>query len=167
MPPTAKAVSPPSGRRPKKAAVADALTAAEAICRARGIQFTSLRRAILQLLVEAQQPLGAYDIIERLEEVLGRRISPPTVYRVLDFLLEQKLLTRIESRNAFVPCAHPDHAHTCIFFICRSCGTSTEIENPILEGLFDQAAAGLGFQVDRRVVEIEGRCAACVAAGRV
>jgi len=74
----------------------------------------------------------------------------------------QKLVTKIESRNAFVPCAHPDHPHACVFFICENCGTSEEIEDSHLEQLFDRKANSLGFRVSKRVLELQGVCASCL-----
>lgn len=143
--------------------VSTALLAAEAACRARGVQFTQMRKLVLQILCGARQPLGAYDVLKRMEGALDRRLAPPSVYRALDFLLAQKLISKIESRNAFVPCAHPDHPHTCVFFICENCGASEEIEDHRLERLFQQKANSLGFRITKQVMEFEGLCANCRA----
>jgi len=142
--------------------VSTALLAAEAACRARGVQFTQVRKLVLRILCGAPQPLGAYDVLNRMERELDRRLSPPTVYRALDFLLAQRLISKLESRNAFVPCAHPDHTHACVFFICENCGASEEIEDRRLEQLFDRQANSLGFRINKRVLEIEGLCATCL-----
>ncbi|MDQ0507298.1 Fur family transcriptional regulator [Xanthobacter agilis] len=140
-----------------------ALAAAEHVCASRGLRFTPMRRLVLEALWRSEQPLGAYDLIGQLQRRLQRRLAPPTVYRALDFLMEQKFVARIESRNAFVPCAHPDHDHTCVFFICACCGTSAEIEDPKVEALFAHQAAALGFRIERRVVELQGTCATCAS----
>ena len=142
--------------------VSAALLAAEAACRARGVQFTQIRKLVLQILCSAPQPLGAYDILKCMESELDRRLSPPTVYRALDFLLSQGLISKIESRNAFVPCAHPDHSHACVFFICENCGASEEVEDRRLERLFERKADSLGFRINKRVLELEGLCATCL-----
>jgi Fur family zinc uptake transcriptional regulator len=91
----------------------------------------------------------------------GRRIAPPTVYRALDFLAGQGFISKIESKNLFVPCAHTDHLHACVFYICEGCGGSIEVENPRLEQLFDDEANSIGFRVSKRVVEIQGTCSEC------
>src|ERR687888_1070589 len=88
-----------------------ALAAAASLCRERGAQFTEVRRRVLEALWQAGQPLSAYELMPRLEAVLERRLTPPTVYRSLEFLMDQRLVSRIESRNAFVPCAHPERPH--------------------------------------------------------
>lgn len=151
----------PSGFSP---AAADALVAAATLCRERGAQFTEVRRRLLETLWEAGHPLGAYELMPRLEAALGRKLTPPTVYRSLDFLVSQGLVSRVESRNAFVPCAHPEHPHACVFFVCEGCGASAEVENHALEHLIAHDAAALGFEINRRVIEMQGICARCRAA---
>ncbi|MEQ9245199.1 MAG: transcriptional repressor, partial [Nitratireductor sp.] len=73
--------------------------------------------------------------------------------------------SKIESRNAYVPCAHPERRHDCLFFLCSNCGASVEQEDPRVGRLLSEAAAGLGFCAARRMVEVEGTCARCIAAG--
>jgi Fur family zinc uptake transcriptional regulator len=141
-----------------------ALRAVEATCRDRGVQFTPIRCSVLEALLRQGHLTGAYELMNELERVLGRRLAPPTVYRALDFLLEQGFITKIESRNAYVPCAHPDHPHACVFFICNNCGVSKEIENPGLEKMLSRDAASLGFRLSRRIVELQGTCANCLDA---
>jgi Fur family transcriptional regulator, zinc uptake regulator len=153
--------SPVSSTAEPDPSVSAALLAAEATCRSRGVQLTPIRKTVLRTLWESARPLGAYEVMQRLEAGLRRRLTPPTVYRALDFLLAQKLITKIESRNAFVPCAHPDHPHACVFFICENCGTSEEIEDSHLEQLFDRKGSSLGFRVSKRVLELQGVCASC------
>ena len=58
---------------------------------------------MLEALLASHRPLGAYEVMDRLAEQ-GPRPAPITVYRALDFLLENGLAHRIESRNAFVAC---------------------------------------------------------------
>jgi len=154
----------PDLRSPDHAShAADALAAADALCRERGAQFTEVRRRLLETLWRAGQPMGAYDLMSHLQAALRRKVTPPTVYRTLEFLMDQRFVSRIESRNAFVPCAHPEHPHACVFFVCDRCSSSVEVENPRLENLLTEAATALGFEVHRRVVELQGLCVQCVA----
>ena len=150
-------------RYPVSASAAHALAAAMSLCRERGVQLTAIRRQVLEALWQAGQPLSAYELMPRLEASLERRLTPPTVYRSLDFLIDQRLVSRIESRNAFVPCAHPEHAHACVFLVCDRCSTSVEIENREVEHLLAEAAESLGFAIHKRVVELQGLCAQCMA----
>ena len=131
----------------------------------RGVQLTELRRQILELLWASGRPTGAYELIETLRLRGSRPVGPPTVYRALEFLMSQGLVSKIESRNAYVPCAHPERRHDCLFFICSDCGASAELEDLRVEQLLAEDAAVLGYRVTRRVVEVEGTCASCIAAG--
>ena len=138
---------------------------AVSLCGARGTQLTTLRRRILELLWESDRPTGAYELIEALKLKDSRSVGPPTVYRALEFLMSQGLVSKIESRNAYVPCAHPERRHGCLFFICSKCEASAELEDPRLERLLAEVAAVLGFRATRRMVEVQGTCASCIAAG--
>jgi Fur family zinc uptake transcriptional regulator len=87
--------------------VHSALSEADTLCAQKGLRLTALRRRVLELVWQSHKPLGAYDILAVLSEQDGRRAAPPTVYRALDFLLENGLVHRISSLNAFVGCVHP------------------------------------------------------------
>ena len=152
------------GRLDGRSGVPAALKAAAELCRERGVQFTEIRRRLLEALWHAGQPIGAYDLMPHLEAALGKRLAPPTVYRALEFLMELGLVRRIESLNAFVPCAHPDHPHACVFFVCERCSASIEVENRALERLIAEDATALGFEVSQRVVELQGMCTHCRSA---
>ena len=49
--------------------------------------------------------------------------------------------------------------------ICTECGSSIEMDDPRVGRLLEENATRLGFQMERRVVEVEGTCADCVQAG--
>ena len=134
-----------------------------AICRLRGAQMTPLRIAVLKILWSADRPLGAYEIRDLLSgsKTLARKVAAPSIYRTLDFLCELGIVVRIESRNAYVACMHPEHDHACVFLVCDNCGDATEIENAAIERLINADAKRLGFAVKHRVVELSGVCAPC------
>ncbi len=138
---------------------------AASICASRGVKLTTLRRQILQLLWDRARPTGAYELIETLKGLTDRQIGPPTVYRALGFLMTQGLVSKIESKNAYVPCAHPERSHVCLFFICNHCGASLELEDERLADLIAESAALLGFRTARPLVEVDGLCAKCIGAG--
>ncbi len=141
---------------------AERVALVKSLCEARGVQFTMLRRHVLELLWESGRPVGAYELIEALKLRYSRPVGPPTVYRALEFLMDQRFVSKIESRNAYVPCAHPERVHDCLFFICSHCGVSAESEDLRVERLLAEDAADLGFRVQRRVVEVEGTCRCCL-----
>ncbi|QIB50373.1 Fur family transcriptional regulator [Pseudomonas sp. OIL-1] len=144
--------------------VSEALDAAEQLCAQAGVRFTVLRKRVLELVWQSHKPLGAYDILEALAREDDRRAAPPTVYRALDFLLEQGLVHRIASLNAFIGCASPEHRHEGQFLICRSCRIAIELDQPAIRDAIAASAASLGFAVEGETVEITGLCAQCQAA---
>ncbi len=144
--------------------VSSALAEAETICTRQGLRLTALRKRVLELVWLSHKPLGAYDILAVLSETDGRRAAPPTVYRALDFLLENGLVHRIASLNAFVGCNHPQHAHQGQFLICRSCHAAIELEQAAISQAIVKSAAEVGFVVEGQTVEVLGLCAGCRAA---
>ena len=144
--------------------VSHALAEAEGLCARQGLRLTALRKRVLELVWQSHKPLGAYDILGVLSDEDGRRAAPPTVYRALDFLLENGLVHRIASLNAFVGCNHPGEAHQGQFLICRNCQTAIELEQPSISQAIVESAKSVGFVVEGQTVEIVGLCASCQVA---
>jgi Fur family transcriptional regulator, zinc uptake regulator len=126
-----------------------------------GIRFTELRRSVLALILAADGPVTAYELLNRLQET-RRNAAPPTVYRSLEFLLTQRLIHRVERLNAYIGCTDAaGHRHPVQFLICRSCGTVNELEDRAIMGALDKATTRKGFRTAQVTIEVEGICAAC------
>ena len=141
--------------------ISDAVDAARDLCTNRGVRLTDLRLQVLELIWQSHKPLGAYSLMEMLAKASTRRVAPPTVYRALDFLLEQGLIHRINVLNAFVGCPSPKHQHHSHFLICRQCGVAVEMDNPQLVKEIHQSAEEAGFSVQTQSLEVMGLCSAC------
>ena len=142
----------------------EALSHAEQHCRASGQKLTPIRRRVLEALLSSHRPLGAYEIIEQLAQHLARP-APITVYRALDFLIANALVHRIESRNAYLACAHNHDTSALVgFLICDHCGSVGEVATSSLAQSLDAAAHSEGFTPKLSVLEITGICAHCRAA---
>lgn len=143
----------------------DAIAHAEAICRERDERLTPMRRAVLEALLSSHVPLGAYELIDRLA-AHGGRPAPITIYRALDFLRDQGLVHRIESRNSFIACVH-DHAtgDPVVFLICEQCGTVGEAAGATVAETIRTASRAAGFTPKTPVIEISGICAHCKVDG--
>jgi Fur family zinc uptake transcriptional regulator len=140
----------------------DALKVAEARCAEKRLKLTPIRREVLEHLAASPAPIGAYDLIEKMHRASGRRPAPISVYRVLDFLLEAGLAHRIESRNAYVACAHRHEASDLVvFMICDTCGCVTEASGAPVQRDLSTIAKGAGFRPATQVVEMFGRCGHC------
>ncbi|CAM3488709.1 Fur family transcriptional regulator [Parendozoicomonas haliclonae] len=141
--------------------VSKALEQATELCQQRGQRLTALRKQVLELVWDSHKPIGAYDILAMMSKDQDRPAAPPTVYRALDFLLEQSLIHRIASLNAYIGCHCPDSTHEGIFLICEKCRTTRELTGSEEISLLKQQAANTGFQATHSLVEISGLCPAC------
>jgi Fur family zinc uptake transcriptional regulator len=145
----------------RRHAVAERLAEAGRLCTKNGALLTELRRSVLELILAADGPLTAYQLLDQLKAVRKSAV-PPTVYRALEFLLENRLVHRIERLNAFVPCTETDHDHQDVqFLICGTCGTVAEIEDMGVAKALAKAAEKEGFKAAHAMVELDGVCAAC------
>jgi len=136
------------------------LKRAEQLCVERGIRLTDQRKMVLRLLCASDKPLGAYELLDRMRDEI-RNPTPPVVYRALDFLLEQGLVHKLESLNAYIGCSHPDHPHASQFLICDDCGEVAEVEDASIAKSLKAAGQSIGFSTKRPVVELVGTCAQC------
>ncbi|MDY0331335.1 MAG: transcriptional repressor [Thiomonas sp.] len=138
------------------------LSHAEALCAARGVRLTPLRRRVLELVQSRTEAVKAYDLLALLSTE-DHAARPPTVYRALDFLLEQGLIHRVDSLNAFVGCKRPDTPHAAHFLLCERCGRVQELQSEAVDAAIVQAVAATGFVARRAHLEVQGLCAACAA----
>jgi Fur family zinc uptake transcriptional regulator len=137
--------------------------AARAVLTADGEQWTEMRAHVFEILARTGQPVSAYEVAERLSAIMGRRIAPNSVYRILDLFVARNLALRVESQNAFLANDHPGCIHDCIFLICDSCGATTHMDDDKVAQTVRKAASRTGFQASRPIIEVRGRCAACTA----
>ena len=132
----------------------------EAICRRRGGRMTPQRRVVLGKLLKGRVPLSAYDLRDLLLPE-DASITPASVYRCLDFLVDYGLVHRLETTRSFIACDHPNHTHSVQFLICRQCGTVVEAEDKRVAAAAENLGHRLGFALDQRTVELTGVCATC------
>ncbi|VTZ28509.1 Fur family transcriptional regulator [Methylocella tundrae] len=139
-----------------------ALNAALTLCRQEGIALTPSRRRILEILARERRPLGAYDLIDRVADLTGKRPAPISIYRALDFLLENSLVHRLASRNAYLACGHGHARETPIaFLICDVCGEVVEANSGALRGSIAELTSEAHFFPRAQVMEVTGLCRAC------
>ena len=145
--------------------VKSTIALAEDACAQAGVRLTKIRRRVLEIIAAAGTPIGAYAIIDSMARSTGTRPAPMTVYRALDFLIEQALVHRLASRNAYLACDH-SHGHddTVVFLLCEACTYVGEIADTQLASIIDAQGRAKGFSAQRRLIEVSGLCAACVVA---
>ena len=142
------------------------LCMAEEHCRLYGLTLTPLRHRVLEIVLAANRPIGAYDILAKLTQERGKT-APPTIYRALEFLTNQRLIHKVHSLNAYFACIFDDsecgrnRQHTAELLICRACGTTREIIDDHLRQHIHAKAGEAGFLADGIVLEVQGLCHAC------
>lgn len=155
--------SPPTSVHDHNGCINKALLTAEQVCACRGVRLTPIRRKVLELVWESHRAVKAYDLLDRIKPY-EQAAKPATVYRALDFLIEQGLIHRIESLNAFIGCNCSDHQHELLLLICAQC---QEVEErpalAVMEAVAQEIQAA-GFVVHRKAIEVHGLCAQCAGA---
>ncbi len=121
-----------------------------------GKSLTAIRKHVLSVLLDADHPLTAYEVLDSLEGVGS--ISPPTAYRALDFLVALGFVTRIESLNAYMALELGPSDLPLVLFICETCGRAEELPaKDTVAGLINRADAD-GFHVHSASLEVRGTC---------
>lgn len=125
---------------------------------------TPVRCQVLDILERRNVPLTAYEVLEELSRLLGRTVSPPTVYRALAALRGRGLIARIETRNAFLARVRVKVSAATLIYLCTRCGAAQEVSDPAIAARVAADASALRFRVAREVHEVEGLCHDCAAA---
>lgn len=126
---------------------------------------TANQEAVYAALRRAQSPLSAYALLARLRE---QGFNAPTqVYRALDRLLEQGIVHRLESMNAYVSCRHSGSCHHAAraFAICDNCSHVDEFSDDELARCLGRWTSGNGFSLRHSTVELHGLCGSCASSG--
>lgn len=133
---------------------------AEQYCQENGLNFTPVRRKVLEILLQKNTAIGAYEILDLLREA-GFKNQPPVAYRALEFLVQNGFAHKIEQLNSFIGCMHPGKNHSPAFMICRNCDSVSEEEALTRNFSVSQIASKAGFTVEKAVIEARGLCHSC------
>ena len=153
-------ISPFLGEHDHSHCEEQALESAIAECAKQGLKLTKIRKQVLQIIWGQHNPIGAYDVLQKLQEA-GHKPAPPTAYRALEFLVSAKLIHRIESLNAYIGCPSPNANHQCQFYICTQCQRIAEVNNQAVSDALQAGALELGFTPEQPVIEVHGVCRHC------
>jgi Fur family transcriptional regulator, zinc uptake regulator len=140
--------------------VSNALALAEHLCGLRGVQLTPIRHQVLELIWDSHKAIKAYDLLDRIKP-LQSAAKPATIYRALDFLIEQGLVHRVESLNAFVGCNSSGHQHELLLLICEHCNEVEERPAPQVMEALSQEFHQAGFLPQSKAIEAQGICNKC------
>lgn len=136
------------------------LEQARAVCNENGARFTPVREQVFSFLADSSGSVGAYELLSQLQQV-DAKAKPPTIYRALDFLIEQGFVHKVESQNAYVLCSHFAEKHRAQLLICDQCGFVKEVDITAIDTALTQAADSNGFKIHKQTVEAHGLCRSC------
>lgn len=130
-----------------------------------GTKLTQKRKNVLMVLLASTTPLSAYEVFDRYKAQFQESLPVMSIYRILDFLIQEKLVHKLETAGQYMSCAHIacDHQHeTPQFLICDRCGSVKEvgIKKSIIEEL-ESSIRSTGFTLAHQQLELHGVCARC------
>lgn len=126
----------------------------------RGLKRSRQRERIAEIFFGMAGHVSVDELVRQVRRE-DRRVSVATVYRAMKLLAEGGLAvarqfgdgqTRYEVSAGR---AHHDH------LICTRCGAIVEFANDAIEAQQAAVARRHGFEVERHLLELYGRCAAC------
>jgi Fur family transcriptional regulator, ferric uptake regulator len=127
----------------------------ERLCVQQGLKMTGQRRVIARVLSDAEDHPDVEELYRR-AAAMDARISIATVYRTVRLLEERGILERRDfggGRARYEPTEHGRHYH----LIDVDTGKVLEFEDKEHEGLMQQIATRLGFELVSTRLEIYGR----------
>ncbi|PLK59122.1 transcriptional regulator Zur [Candidatus Palibaumannia cicadellinicola] len=137
------------------------LNQAVKLCEQRNVRMTPQRLEVFRLIIKQNNAISAYELLNLLQES-EPQAKPPTIYRALDFLIDQGFIHRVESTNSFMLCYNfTDRSHTSAFFICDKCGQVTEKVSEKIKNILQSMAAKASFTMSHNIVEAHGFCPEC------
>ncbi|MDY0071496.1 MAG: Fur family transcriptional regulator [Thauera sp.] len=137
-------------------------TAARTLISARGGRVTRTRVAVIEAMQASAQPLS-HDELASLLGSAGQDVDRVTLYRTLDWLVEQGIAQRIASgERAWRFELHHDERHRHAHFHCDHCGQILCLESTTPVPPPDLPA---GFAIARTEWVLHGACAGCNTEG--
>jgi len=131
------------------------------ICRSNNLGFTDIRRQVYEIIIKNNKPIKAYEILDEIRNITNKPSHPPTVYRAIDFLIENGIVHKLNSINSFVGCFHPKTHEECYFLICKKCNLYQECCDDSLKDRISKTAVHNKFVISNTTLEIEGHCLDC------
>ena len=135
-------------------------------CNQAGLRLTDKRYKVLKILLQAEEPLSAYDIADHFNQEFAGSLSAMSAYRMLDFLMQVNLIHKLETSGQYLACSHIscEHKHELPqFLICDQCHNVEEIglSQPLIKELKD-SISNTGFILSRQQLELHGLCKDCL-----
>jgi Fur family ferric uptake transcriptional regulator len=131
-----------------------------------GLDPTSNRMRVLEVVGNNSSPLSAGDIFQTLER--SSSINRVTVYRILDLLVDHGVVERLSTggRAFYYGLAPNDHHQAHPHFYCKSCGQMDCLNPESLKVDTDPLWKTFPGQIDKVEVRVDGICKNCAKQNR-
>jgi Fur family zinc uptake transcriptional regulator len=138
---------------------------AEDSCMESGGRLTVKRKNILMALLSSDMPQSAYEIADYYKEKFKESIPVMSVYRMLEFLINESLVHKLVSTNKYIACSHIacSHDHEVPqFLICDQCHHVREVrvKKDIMDAL-KSSVENTEFYLNSPELELHGTCKSC------
>ncbi|MDO9558502.1 MAG: transcriptional repressor [Syntrophales bacterium] len=125
-----------------------------------GLSQTTQRMAVLEIIIKADGPLSAADILNRTDP--KQKINKVTIYRILSSFKERRIIRELptdQGMNLYeMACRHnPIHPH----FYCKTCRIMSCLPPLTLSQAMDWFAGSNAFRIDDVHVNLSGVCRRC------
>jgi len=127
--------------------------------RKRGFRLTPQREMIVEAIAHAGRHVTAEEIFEQVQ-ARTHAVNVATVYRTLELLVEQGMVSRANLGDGKVTYASPLHGPHC-HLVCRHCGRVIEANHDLVSPLEEKLGEQYGFSADLHHFAIFGLCADC------
>ena len=122
---------------------------------------TPNRLLILEILLENDKPISAYDINSVIKS-REKNLNISSVYRVIEFWVKLKVIHKISLLNKYMLCDNTDEKHTHITNICTSCLSVIESCNKSMGLDLIKSSKKLGVVLSPGInIEIPIICQSC------
>ena len=129
------------------------------VIRAAGHRVTNQRVSILDAVCDGDGHTTLGQIYARVRKT-DRSIDRSTVYRALKLFVELGLVVSADTgKGEFVyEISKPSSHH---HLVCRQCGAEKEIDQTVMQAMFEQVAQEYQFRVETDHLVLFGLCAQC------
>ncbi len=125
-----------------------------------GLKTTQQRELILDEFLRSASHLSTEELYLRLRRI-NPRIGYATVHRTLKLFAECGIAEQRHFGDGQARYEASDHDEHHDHLICVTCGKIVEFEDPRIEELQVEVAAGHGFTIERHRLELYGCCSDC------
>ena len=131
------------------------------LCMEKNESLTPNRLLVLDILLESDKPISAYDINSIIRD-RGKNLNISSVYRVIEFWVRLNVIHKISYLNKYMLCDNTDEKHTHITNICTSCLTVIETCNESMGLDLKESSKKLGVVLSPDInIEIPVICQKC------